>query len=128
MAKEAHEGQFDRGGEPYIGHPTTVASFVTDPTEKIVALLHDVVEDSHFTIVDIRREFGDEIAEAITVLTHGSDEYAVYIAKIKANPLARAVKIADLRHNMDLSRIEHPTEVDFSRLAKYEQALRTLLW
>ena len=128
IAYKAHAGQVDKAGEPYILHPLHVMKHVSTNDEKIVALLHDVIEDTDCTLEDLRKEhFSENVLEALAMMTHDkSVPYMDYIAKIKENPLARAVKIADLQHNMDLKRIPNPTEKDYERLEKYKAALRHL--
>ena len=105
IATEAHKGQVDKAGVPYINHPLTVASLVDTEEEKIVALLHDTIEDTNITEQDlIDYGFPNEIVEAVKLLTHNKNvPYMDYVAKIKDNELARKVKIADLTHNSDLS-------------------------
>ena len=106
-AENCHAGQTDKCGVPYIEHPRTVASFLRDPKEKCAAWLHDTVEDSGATVEEIRSIFGDEIADAVDLLTHDKQiPYMDYIKRLAANPLARKVKMADLFHNMDESRFE----------------------
>lgn len=123
LAMKAHKGQKDKAGADYITHPRTVASFLTDPEAQIVALLHDTIEDTEVTEEEIRALFGDRIADAVACMTHEEGvPYMDYIRKIKANPLAASVKLADLRHNMDLTRIKEPTDKDFDRLKKYHAA------
>lgn len=126
IAQEAHKDQFDKGGNPYIEHPLHVASMVDKMELKIIAVLHDTLEDSEMTAEDLIREgFPEKIVEAIVVLTHedGNDEaYLDYIRRVSENELAAAVKKADLMHNMDMSRLHQPTEKDFKRRAKYEKA------
>lgn len=128
-ARKYHEGQFDKAGRPYFNHPLAVSGFVSSDKEKIVALLHDTVEDTEFTLEMAREKFGDEIAEALDCVTHREGEaYMDYVKRAAGNPIAKAVKLADLRHNMDLSRIENPTENDFLRLEKkYKPALEYLM-
>lgn len=107
VAYDVHHGQLDKGGAPYINHPLHVAESMRTEDETIAALLHDVVEDGDITLNDLRHEgFSSESIEAVRLLTKcdGTD-YETYIQNIKANPIARRVKIADLQHNMDLSRI-----------------------
>ena len=125
LAEKAHQGQLDKGGHPYILHPKRVAEKCATKTEKITALLHDVLEDSEYTLDDLRKEgFGEDILEALTYLTHRDGEgYAEYIERICENPLAVRVKYADLQDNMDISRIPNPTERDYARLEKYKKAL-----
>lgn len=105
LAYRAHAGQLDRGGVPYIFHPYHLAEQMDDERSICVALLHDVVEDSPVTLEEIQREFPSEIAEAVALLTHDpSTDYFAYVRRLKANPLARKVKLADLMHNVDQAR------------------------
>ena len=127
LATRAHEGQTDQAGADYIAHPLRVMENCVSDDAKIVAVLHDVVEDSDTTLEDLREMFAPQIVDAIALLTKSGDiEYSMYIENIKANALAREVKIADLRDNMNLTRIENPTEKDFKRLEKYRGALAVL--
>lgn len=125
IATEAHKGQVDKAGIPYINHPLTVASLVDTEEEKIVALLHDTIEDTNITEQDLLNYgFSNKIVEAVKLLTHNKNvPYMVYVAKIKDNELARKVKIADLTHNSDLSRLKEITEKDKKRYEKYQKAL-----
>ena len=129
IARAAHAGQVDKAGVDYINHPLTVASNVGDNISTIiVALLHDVAEDTAVTLEDLTAAVPLEPNEisALKLLTHDKNiSYAEYIAKIKTSELATAVKIADLRHNSDLSRIPENlrTEKDFKRVEKYAAAL-----
>ena len=126
LALKAHENQVDKGGKPYIEHVMKVASsFVGDYETRIVALLHDVIEDTPYTLEDIIQEgFSKSIIEAISVITKSDDmDYMEYIEAISNNEIARKVKIADLRHNMDISRIPNPSKQDFERIIKYQKAL-----
>ncbi|HHY67315.1 MAG TPA: HD domain-containing protein [Alicyclobacillus sp.] len=129
IAEQAHAGQTDKGGRPYIEHPLAVADMVDGCKEKIVALLHDVCEDSGITPEDLRDAgFDDDVIAAVRAITKMKGErYNTYLARVAANPIARAVKIADLRHNCDLSRIPNPGPKDFARVKRYEAAIRTLL-
>ena len=124
IAEKAHAGQRDKGGNPYILHPIRVMERCETELEKITAVLHDVLEDSEYTLEDLRKEgFADEILEALICLTHLEGEgYMEYIARICGNPLAARVKYADLQDNMDLSHIPNPTEKDHARLEKYKKA------
>lgn len=126
IAQEAHKGQFDKGGNPYIEHPLYVASQVDTMELKIVAVLHDTLEDSDMTANDLKKEgFPERIVDAVVMLTHedGDEEaYLDYIRRVAANTMAAAVKKADLMHNMDMSRIQKPTEKDLKRREKYEKA------
>lgn len=130
IAQEAHKGQTDKGGNPYIEHPLYVASQVDTTELKIIAVLHDTLEDSDVTAEDLRKAgFPEDIVEAIVVLTHedGNDEaYLDYIRRVAGNTMAAAVKRADLMHNMDISRIPNPTQKDQKRKVKYERALQLL--
>lgn len=126
IAQEAHKGQLDKGGNPYIEHPLYVASQVDTMELKIVAVLHDTLEDSDMTANDLKKEgFPERIVDAIVMLTHedGDEEaYLDYIRRVATNTMAAAVKRADLMHNMDMSRIQKPTVKDLKRRAKYEKA------
>ena len=125
IATEAHKGQVDKAGVPYINHPLTVASLVETEEEKIVALLHDTIEDTSITEQDLLNYgFSNKIVEAVKLLTHNKNvPYMDYVAKIKDNELARKVKIADLTHNSDLSRLKEITDKDKKRYEKYQKAL-----
>lgn len=105
IAYNAHHGQVDKQGIPYVFHPFHVAEQMTDELSACVALLHDVVEDSDVTLDDLAREFPAEIIEALALLTHDeSVPYLEYIKALASNELARAVKRADLEHNLDGTR------------------------
>ena len=125
---EAHEGQLDKSGLPYVTHPLHVAEQVEGEYETCVALLHDVIEDCGYSADDLRAAgFPDEVVEAVELLTHDEGvPYLDYVRAIQPNALARAVKIADLRHNSDLSRLDEVTDVDRARVAKYAEALAIL--
>lgn len=129
IAKRAHEGQFDKGGNPYILHPLAVSGMVETEAEKTVALLHDVIEDTIITLEELRSYgFPDQVIKAVDVLTKRPGvSYDDYIEKVKQNPLALTVKIADMSHNKDLSRISQPTEKDFERANRYEKKIKELL-
>ena len=129
IALVAHKGQVDKVGVDYINHPLTVSNNCTGEDEKIVALLHDVLEDTKVTMEDLLLFFDPYIVEAVCLLTHNpNDSYMDYLAKIKANPIAKAVKLADLKHNMDLTRFPNPTQRDIERVEqKYKPALEFLL-
>lgn len=124
----AHKDQLDKGGMPYVFHPYRVAEQMHTENEVTVALLHDVVEDSNITIEDLRaKKFPLEVIFAVGVLTREQGTpYFEYIAKVRKNELARKVKIADLQDNMDLSRLDKPTENDKKRVEKYRRALQLL--
>ena len=128
IAYHAHDGQFDKGGMPYILHPVTVALHVDSEDEKMVALLHDVVEDSSYSLEDLKKEgFPANVIEAVDILTkRDGDSYDSYLEKVKKNDLARKVKIADMSHNLDRSRIKDISEKDLERFDKYERSLKFL--
>ena len=125
---QVHKEQFDKAGFPYVFHPYTVALQMDSELEICTALLHDVIEDSYITLEDIEQAgFPKEIIEALRLLTRNENEdYLQYIETISHNDLARAVKIADLEHNSDLSRISNPTVSDIKRVQKYQKAQRIL--
>lgn len=128
LAEIAHRGQVDKAGRPYILHPMAVANMVTTEQEKVVALLHDVIEDVNITAGFIRDVFGEEIAIAVKVLTHDpSESYTAYIRRIKEHPLAKVVKLADLSHNLQVERLPQITERDKARIHKYQRARKLLL-
>lgn len=126
---EAHKDQRDKSGQPYVFHPFHLAEQMTDEATTIVALLHDVVEDTDYTLEDLANMgFDATVIGALRLLTHDDDTpYMDYVAQIKSNPVAKAVKLADLRHNSDLSRLDAPTERDYERKAKYAAAIDLLL-
>lgn len=134
IAIKAHKGVVDKGGVDYIFHPITVALKCKTDDEKIVALLHDVVEDTEMSFDDLRREgFPEYILEALDAITRrkpqeqSGDKRWDYIRRCKANPIARVVKIADLEHNSDLSRIDKPSEKFKKRvLEEYPAEIRFL--
>lgn len=129
ICMEAHKEQADKGGEPYYLHPFHVASNCKTEKQKIVALLHDVVEDNDRYSFDYFSELGfsPDIVEALDAITHRKDEnYEEYIERVKANELARVVKIQDLRHNLDLTRLKVITEKDLARVKKYKHCLKSL--
>lgn len=129
IANHSHAGQLDKAGKPYISHPLTVMAQMDTLEGKIVAVLHDAIEDSDLTIADLLRQgFPEFITDAIAAITKLDGElYEDYILRVKSNAIARKVKIADVTHNMDLSRIANPTEKDFQRLEKYKKILQELI-
>jgi (p)ppGpp synthase/HD superfamily hydrolase len=129
IAAEAHAGQFDKGGQPYILHPLRVLLRVQGTSEQIAAVLHDVVEDSSVTLEHLAAEgFTAEVLAALEALTKKHGESRVQAAKrAAANPIARAVKLADNAENSDLSRIPNPTPKDYERLEEYRQVRAILL-
>lgn len=129
IATEAHKGQKDKGGRDYINHPLTVASMCGTEEEKIVALLHDVVEDTGVTLEDLKDYgFSSEILDAVNCITKQPGvSYDEYLLKVKNNELARKVKIADMTHNSDISRILNPTSKDYARVEKYKEKIQYLM-
>lgn len=128
IARRAHAGQVDKGGRPYIEHPIAVAAMVDTEREKAAALLHDVIEDSGVTAEQLEAEGIDpDVIRAVVALTKTGEPYDRYLERVKADAIARPVKIADLRHNMDLSRMgKEPDQRDLERLDKYRKALQYL--
>ena len=138
IARKAHKGQTDKGGDEYIFHPVTVALLCDSAKAKAVALLHDTMEDCDVTYEEIREALGEEIADAVKLLTHDLGQqviddwladYHAYVRGIKesGNRLAIEVKKADLTMNMDFSRIPDPTNYDEERIEKkYKPALEIL--
>lgn len=125
---EAHREQLDKSGIPYVFHPFHLAEQMNDEKTTVVALLHDVVEDTDITLDDIRHMgFDDDVVSAIAVMTHADGvPYMEYVAQIKKNPIARIVKLADLRHNSDITRLDAVTPRDEKRLKKYAAAIALL--
>ena len=128
LAKAAHKGQKDKAGNDYILHPIYVAGQMETDAEKSVAYLHDVVEDTDVTFKHLRgMGFSDEIVEAVEAITKRKGElYDEYIKRVSCNPLARKVKLADMKHNSDISRFKHPTEEDYARCKKYQNKINPL--
>lgn len=125
---EAHKDQLDKSGLPYVFHPFHLAEQMKDEATTIVALLHDVVEDTDYTFEDLEgMGFGEEVIEALKLLTHdGTVPYMDYVANLKHNPIARAVKLADLSHNSDPTRLEVMDEWAIKRAEKYKAAMELL--
>ena len=126
IAYDAHHGQTDHGGVPYIFHPIHIAEQMDDEISVCVALLHDVVEDTNVTFRDLEREFPPEITEVVRLLTHDeSIDYFDYIRNLKKHPIARRIKLADLAHNSDETRLASQSmtrdELQYFR-AKYRKA------
>ncbi len=124
IAVKAHSGQLDKAGEPYILHPLRVMFCLSTEVEKITGVLHDVVEDTHWTLVDLGAEgFSDEVLDALDALTHREEEtYEEFIVRAGVNSIGRRVKLADLEDNMDLRRISNPDQKDLERMTKYRKA------
>ncbi len=127
IAYNAHMGQFDKMGIPYIFHPFHLAEQMDTEEECIVAILHDVVEDTKITFEDLEKDFSSQVIEALKLLTHDKKiPYDEYILNLKDNPIAKKVKLADLMHNSDITRLERITLKDVIRNKKYENAIRIL--
>lgn len=124
----AHKNQLDKSGMPYVYHPFHVAEQMKDEYSTCVALLHDVVEDTDITLDELKsNEFPDNVIEALSLMTHSDDvPYLDYIRNLKDNPIARRVKLADLAHNSDLSRLDVVDEKAVERVNKYKQAILIL--
>ncbi|MHA6787797.1 HD domain-containing protein [Pseudomonas sp. FP2300] len=124
ICAQAHEGQVDKGGSPYVLHPLKVMLRLAHDQERIVAVLHDVVEDTAVTLADLRNEgFSEAVVGAIDSLTKREGEtYQAFIERAARDPIARRVKLADLAENSDLSRISEPSQKDLDRLEKYRKA------
>lgn len=129
IAKQAHAGQVDKGGADYIGHPLRVMEMGRTEDEKIVGVLHDVVEDSDWTFEMLEEEgFAPEIIEALRCLTKMSkdEDYEHFMSRVKSNKLAIKVKLCDLTDNLDSSRLMNVTEADVKRAKKYARAYASL--
>ena len=133
IALLAHAGQVDKAGEPYVKHLKAVAD-QCDGKAKIVAWLHDVLEDTQIDYVTLKYalnyflgDCADDVCRAVLAITKLKlESYDDYLKRVKSNPLAREVKIADLKHNMDLSRLSKVTDKDLERAEKYKRALEFL--
>lgn len=130
IATEAHKGQFDKSGKEYIGHPLRVMEMGRTEEEKIVGVLHDVIEDTDWTFERLAAEgFSDEVIAALRCVTKTSENenYDEFIERVKKNPLAVAVKINDLTDNMDIRRLPYLSDKDVKRLKKYLKAYKRLV-
>lgn len=125
---EAHKEQVDKTGIPYVFHPIHLAEQMTTEETTVVALLHDLLEDTDYTAEDLAElGFSKAVINAVSLMTHAEGvDYFDYVAAIKKNPIARAVKLADLRHNSDLSRLDTVDEKALRRREKYQKALKLL--
>ncbi len=125
---DAHKEQVDKSGLPYVFHPFHVAEQMKDEDTVITALLHDVLEDTSLTVDDLREYgFSEVVLDALTALCHDPDtDYMDYIAEVKKNPVAAAVKLEDLKHNSDLTRLDEVTAKDIKRHEKYQKAIAFL--
>ena len=128
LSFEAHKDQVDKSGMPYAYHPFHIAEQMKDENTTIVALLHDVAEDTDITVEDIRKMgFSKEVCAALKLMIHDKNvPYMEYIKKIKTNTIAKAVKLADLRHNSDLTRLDTVDEKALKRADKYRMAVEIL--
>jgi len=129
IAVAAHKGAKDKGGNPYILHPLRLMLGMSEEAEKIVAVLHDVVEDSDWTFEALAEEgFAQEVIAALRSVT-GTNRYEPYmdfVARAKADPIGRVVKAADITDNLDVTRIGELSEKDLARINKYKKALAFL--
>jgi (p)ppGpp synthase/HD superfamily hydrolase len=128
IAVQGHAGQLDKAGQPYIEHPKRVMRALDNDAERIVGVLHDVVEDCGVTRDELAAQgFPPDLLDALDAVTRREDEpYDDFIARAAANPIGRKVKLADLRDNADLARIENPTPEDIARAEKYRRAIARL--
>ena len=128
IAYEAHHGQVDKAGVPYIYHPIHLAEQMEDETSICVALLHDVLEDTSISEEELRQKgISSGVIDNIKLLTKGKEEgYMEYLERLKSSEIAVKVKIADLKHNSDVSRLLEITEKDKKRLEKYTEAIKRL--
>jgi len=128
IALRAHAGQKGKDGSPYVLHPLRIMSRMHTDSERITAVLHDVVEDSDITLDDLRAAgFPDEILTAVQLLTHEDGiSYDAYVERLKPHPLARKIKLADLEDNSDIRRLSGIESKDLDRLRKYHRAWHIL--
>ena len=125
---DSHKDQLDKSGMPYVFHPFHLAEQMTDENTTVVALLHDVVEDTGCTLEDIAQMgFSADVIEALKLMTHDDETpYMEYVERLKHNSIARAVKLADLAHNSDMTRLEAVDDRALKRVEKYAAAIRLL--
>lgn len=126
---EKHKDQVDKSGMPYVFHPFHLAEQMDDEETTITALLHDIVEDTDTTFEDLKKlGFSDNVINALKLMTHDKNvDYFEYVKNISKNPIARKVKIKDLEHNMDTSRLDEVTDKDLERVKKYKKCYKYLL-
>jgi (p)ppGpp synthase/HD superfamily hydrolase len=129
IAIKAHAGQVDKAGQPYVLHPLRVMLKFQSEDERIVAVMHDVVEDGEVTFYNLNKEgFSDKVVEAIECLTKRKNEdYESFIMRVSKNSIAKKIKIEDIRDNLDLTRLHKITEKDLQRIEKYHRALQLLI-
>lgn len=125
---KAHKEQVDKSGIPYVFHPIHLAEQMEDEDTTVVALLHDVIEDTEYTIKDLEdMGFNQNVTAAISLMTHAEGvPYMDYVAQIKENPIAKIVKLADLKHNSDISRLDTVDAKVMARVEKYAKAIQLL--
>ncbi len=130
LAAKAHRGRKDKAGAAYILHPPRIMLRMRSKEERIVAVLHDVIEDSKYTLEDLRKAgYSPKILRSLDCLRkHKGEEYEEFIKRAKGNSLARRIKIADIQDNLDLARIRNLRERDFVRIKKYRRALSALTY
>ena len=127
-AERLHQGQVDKSGKPYIGHPARVAGRMQSPEAQVVGWLHDTVEDTGLSLLEVEKEFGAETAEAVDAVSRrAGEDWDAYLLRVKKNPIARQVKISDLIDNSNLSRLPRITPRDVQRQARYNRTLQVLL-
>jgi (p)ppGpp synthase/HD superfamily hydrolase len=124
----AHKDQMDKSGLPYVFHPFHLAEQMPDEDTTVTALLHDVVEDTSYTLEDLRKMgFPQQVLDALSLMTHDKRvPYLEYVSALKGNAIARTVKLADLRHNSDLTRLDVVDEKALKRVEKYRAAIQLL--
>ena len=128
IAAQAHRGQTDKAGAPYLLHPLRMMLRMDTEAAMMAAVLHDVVEDTDWTLDRLREAgFSNEVLEAVDCLTHREGEsYQQFVERVRTNPIARQVKIADLEDNMNIRRINQLAPKDLERMEKYHRAWRVL--
>ena len=128
IAVSAHKGQVDKSGAPYILHPLRIMFSLKSEEEKIVGVLHDVVEDSDWSFEDLIKEgYSENVIRGLKSVTKiEGEDYDSFVRRAYSDPIGRNVKIADVTDNLDIKRIDEPTERDFKRLKKYRKALKFL--
>ena len=127
-AERLHQGQTDKAGQPYIGHPARVAGRLETPEAQVVGWLHDTVEDTELTLEEVEAQFGPDTAAALDAVTRRPwEDWDAYLLRVKENPVAAQVKISDLIDNSNLSRIPRVTMKDVKRQEKYNKALQFLM-
>ena len=130
IATKSHDGAIDKYGSPYINHLTRVMNMGQTDNEKILGILHDVIEDTHWTFEDLEKEgFSKEVIDALRCVTKTSEDedYAEFITRVKINPLAVKVKLNDLTDNLDIKRMPEVLESDLKRFNKYIKAYNELI-